>query len=191
MTPPGWREGTDPPYVPDREAFDAYTHAEIWHLVREALDPAALGRTADSWANGATALEYLFEAFASAVRQEFADWSGQAATAARDSTEAFVRAGAAAQEVCAAVHRLMELNSSAAQTVRDAIPVPVAPYAPDPDPVREAIDGGPRKMAHDIAAASALADAQDTLTFLYNSTLVASGDAVPAFDVPVRGEIAR
>ncbi|MEV0293987.1 hypothetical protein [Nocardia sp. NPDC050710] len=192
MTPPRWREaGTDPAYVPDREAFDAYTHPEIWQLVHEALDPAALGRTAEGWQVGAAALEQLFEAFAAAVRQEFAEWSGRAAAAARESTETFVRSGTAAQDVCAAVHRLMELNSSAAQTVRDAIPPPSTPYAPDPDPVREAIDGGPRKMAHDIAAATALADAQDTLTFLYNSTLVASGDAVPAFEGPVRGENAR
>ncbi|MBH0777107.1 hypothetical protein [Nocardia bovistercoris] len=183
-------ERTDPPYVPDREAFDAYTHAEIWHSVREALDPAALGRTAEGWQAGAAALEQMFETFAAAVRQEFAEWHGRAADSARESTEAFVRSGADAQQVCTAVHRLMEVNSSAAQTVRDAIPPPPAPYVPDPDPVREAVDGGPRKMASDIAAANTLADAQDTLTFLYNSTLVASGDAVPGFDVRARGEFA-
>ncbi|WP_054813558.1 hypothetical protein [Nocardia arizonensis] len=187
---PEWQEGTDPPYVPDREAFDAYTHDEIWQSVREALDPAALGRTAEGWQAGAATLEQLFETFAAAVRQEFADWHGQAAEAAREATESFVREGTAAQDVCAAVHRLMETNAVAAQTVRDAIPPPPQPYVPDPDPVREAVDGGPRKMAHDIAAATALADAQDTLTFLYNSTLVASGDAVPAFEVRVRGEYA-
>ncbi|MGN2640915.1 hypothetical protein ACTD5D_33035 [Nocardia takedensis] len=188
MKPLGRPAETDDPYVPDREAFDAFTHEEIWRLVHEALDPAALGRTAEGWRAGADALEQLFEVFAAAVRQEFAEWHGRAADAATRATEEFVRSGLAAQDVCAAVHRLMEQNSSAAQTVRDAIPAPVAPYVPDPDPVREAVDGGPRRMAHDIAAATALADAQDTLTFLYNSTLVASGDAVPAFREPVRGE---
>ncbi|GAB2675695.1 WXG100 family type VII secretion target [Nocardia goodfellowii] len=173
--------GTDPAYVPDRESFDAYTHQEIWDLVHEALDPVALGRTADGWRTAAQTLAESFETFAAAVRREFGEWEGRAATAARESTEAFVRAGTDAQQVCAEVQRLMEANAAAAQKVRDAIPKLPEPYVPHPDPVVEVVEGGPRKMAHDIAAADALADAQDALTFLYNSTLVASGDAVPAF----------
>ncbi|MCP2291955.1 WXG100 family type VII secretion target [Nocardia amikacinitolerans] len=183
---------TDPPYVTDRESFDAYSHREIWELVHEALRPAELGRVAAGWQAGAEALDELFAAFAAAVRREFAEWHGEAATAARESTEQFLRAGAAVRDVCAELHRLMESNSSAAQAIRDAIPPPPEPYAPNPDPVLEAIEGGPRKMAHDIAAAEALADAQDTLTFGYNSTLVASGDAVPVFGTPdPSGEGAR
>ncbi|MEU8894730.1 hypothetical protein [Nocardia sp. NPDC048505] len=173
--------GTDPAYVPDRESFDAYTHQEIWDQVHEALDPAALGRTADGWGAAAQTLAESFDAFAVAVRREFGEWGGVAAASARASTEEFIEAGAAAQQVCGEVRRLMEGNSAAAQKVRDAIPAPPAAYVPHPDPVVEVVEGGPRKMAHDIAAADALADAQDALTFLYNSTLVASGDAVPAF----------
>ncbi|MFC9895136.1 hypothetical protein ACFVMC_15750 [Nocardia sp. NPDC127579] len=173
---------TDPAYVPDRESFDAYTHREIWDQVHEALDPAALGRTADGWGTTARALGEAFDTFAATVSREFGDWNGRAAASARESTEELIRAGAAAQRVCAEVHRLMEANSEAAQKVRDAIPAPPEPYVPHQDPVVEVVEGGPRKMAHDIAAADALADAQDALTFLYNTTLVASGDAVPAFD---------
>ncbi|MEV0031378.1 hypothetical protein [Nocardia sp. NPDC050793] len=182
----------DPPYVTDRESFDAYTHREIWELVHEALRPAELGRVAEGWQASAEALDELFAAFAAAVRREFAEWHGEAAAAARESTEQFIHAGAAVRDVCAELHRLMEANSTAAQAIRDAIAPPPEPYAPNPDPVLEAIEGGPRKMAHDIAAAEALADAQDTLTFGYNSTLVASGDAVPVFGTPdPSGEAAR
>ncbi|MBF6211975.1 hypothetical protein IU433_23710 [Nocardia puris] len=178
---------TDPPYVTDRESFDAYTHREIWELVHEALRPVELGRLADGWEAGADELDELFGAFAAAVHQELADWQGQAADAARASTEQFILLGAAVRDVCADMYRRMEANSAAAQAIRDAIPPPPEPYTPHPDPVVEAVDGGPRKMAYDIAAAEALAAAQDTLTFHYNTTLVASGDAVPSFGGPGPG----
>ena len=81
---------------------------------------------------------------------------------------------------CARLRQLLEADAEAAQSIRDALPAPRA-YVPLPDPVAEVVHGGARRMTHDVAAAAALADARDIMTFRYNSTLVASGDRVPRF----------
>ena len=74
----------------------------------------------------------------------------------------------------------MEANAAAAQMIRDALPEP-RDYRPLSDSVAEAVHGGVRQMAHDVASAAALADARDIMTFRYNSTLAASGDRIPRF----------
>ncbi|MGY2062650.1 hypothetical protein ACW9HQ_47855, partial [Nocardia gipuzkoensis] len=57
----------DPPYVPDREVFGAFTHQEIWDLVHESLDPMALGRVADAWRRQAELVGEAFRVFADSV----------------------------------------------------------------------------------------------------------------------------
>ncbi|WP_327110466.1 hypothetical protein OHB12_22080 [Nocardia sp. NBC_01730] len=180
----GFTEGaTDPPYAPDRELFGAYTHQQIWELVHEALDPAALNRTADAWQANARAVAEAFQAFSDATNREFAHWSGRAADAAVRATREFVRAGTEAHDVCRAIARLMELNGDAAQTVRGAIP-PQQRYRPLEDPAAEAVYGGKRRMDHDSAAADIEADVRDTMTYVYAPTMPASGDRVPQFPRP-------
>lgn len=175
--------GTDPAYAPEREHFGAYTHQEIWELVREVLDPTALGRLAAAWRTGADTLAEAFQTFSDAVNREFPQWSGRAAAAAEQTTREFIAAGTEASDACRAIHRLMELNCDAAQTIRDAIPAP-RHYLPLADPVAETALGGQRRMAHDIEAAAAQADAQDTMTYVYTPTMPASGDQVPRFAPP-------
>ncbi|MGQ4617679.1 hypothetical protein [Nocardia sp. R7R-8] len=176
-------DATDPAYAPDRELFGAYTHQQIWDLVHEALDPAALGRTAAAWQANATAVAEAFQAFSDATNREFARWSGRAADAAVSATRQFVRTGGEAHDVCRAVARLMELNSDAAQTVRGAI-TPPQRYRPLADPAAEAVYGGKRRMEHDSAAADIEADVRDTMTYVYTPTMPATGDRVPRFPRP-------
>lgn len=175
--------GTDPAYAPERERFGAFTHAEIWELVHETLDPAALGRVAAGWRSNADAVAEAFQAFSDTANREFALWIGQSGDAALAATREFVRSGAEASDVCRAVQRLMELNCDAAQTIRDAIPPPQG-YLPLDDPAAEAVHGGKRRMDHDIAAATAMADVQDTMTYVYSPTMPASGDNVARFAPP-------
>ncbi|MFI5781701.1 hypothetical protein [Nocardia sp. NPDC051570] len=171
----------DPPYVPDREVFGAFTHQEIWDLVHEALDPAALGRIADSWRRQAELVGEAFRVFSDSVNGELARWRGQTQDVAQRTTREFVDRGLALPDVCDTLQRLMAANAEAAQSIRDAIPPPPPPYRPLTDPTAEAVHGGQRRMAHDLAAAAALADARDVLTHVYNPTLPASGDRVPRF----------
>ncbi|MEV4240416.1 MULTISPECIES: hypothetical protein [unclassified Nocardia] len=183
--------GTDPPYAPERELFGAFTHQEIWDLVHEVIDPAALGRVADAWRANATAVAEAFQAFSDATNREFAHWSGRSADAALRATREFVRAGTEAHDICRAVERLMELNSDAAQAIRAAIPPPPQ-YRALEDPAAEAIHGGQRRMDHDMAAATAQADVQDTMTYVYTPIMPTSGDRVPRFTPPPDGpQIAR
>ncbi|MEV5836373.1 hypothetical protein [Nocardia sp. NPDC052112] len=178
--------GTDSPYAPERELFGAYSHQEIWDLVHEVIDPAALGRVADAWRANAAAIADAFQAFSDATNREFAHWSGRSADAALRTTREFVRAGTEAHDVCRAVQRLMELNSDAAQAIRAAIPPPPQ-YRALEDPAAEAIHGGQRRMDHDMAAATAQADVQDTMTYVYTPIMPASGDHVPRFTPPPDG----
>ncbi|WP_051407214.1 hypothetical protein [Nocardia sp. CNY236] len=171
---------TDPSYAPDREVFGAYTHQQIWNSVHEALDPSTLGRTAAAWQANATMVAAAFQAFSDVANREFARWSGRAADAAVEATRQFVRAGEDAHDVCRAVARLMELNSDAAQTTRNAI-APPQQYRPLDDPAAEAVYGGKRRMEHDCAAADSEADARDAMTYVYNPTMPATGDHVPSF----------
>ncbi|WP_406233767.1 hypothetical protein [Nocardia sp. NBC_01009] len=175
--------GTDPAFAPERERFGAYTHREIWDLVHETLDPAALGEVAAGWESNAVALAEAFQIFSDTANREFARWSGRSADAALQATRAFVQVGTEAHEVCRTVQRLMELNCEAAQTIRAAIPPPKE-YRPLEDPAAEAVHGGQRRMEHDIAAATTQADVQGTMTYVYTPTMPASGDRVPRFTLP-------
>ncbi|MBB5914356.1 hypothetical protein BJY24_003223 [Nocardia transvalensis] len=178
---------TDPPYVPDREVFGAHTHQELWDLVHEALDPGALGQSADAWRRGADLVGEAFRTFADSTNAEFGRWGGQARDAALEATREFAARGSAVSEVCAALHRLLEADAEAAQVIRDAIPPPPPPYQPLEDPASEAVHGGRRRMEYEVAAAAALADARDVMTYVYNPTLPASGDRVPRFTPAPRG----
>lgn len=183
----GLRTGaTDPAYAPERERFGSYSHQEIWDLVHEALNPAALGQASAAWQANADTLAEAFQAFSDVANREFARWSGRAADAALRATREFVLAGTAAHEVCRAVARLMELNCDAAQTIRAAIPPPL-PYRPLDDPAAEAVYGGKRRMAHDSAAADVEADVRDTMTYVYLPTMPATGNQVPRFCPPPDG----
>ncbi|MFQ6228970.1 hypothetical protein [Nocardia sp. NPDC002869] len=179
--------GTDPAYVPDREVFGAYTHQQIWDLVHEELAPAELSRLAETWGHTATAVETAFDEFARDLTRLSGDWSGLAAVAAARAAAAFVRAGDDAVAVCRVVEQLLSADSAAAESVRAAIPPPPGPYLPDPDPAVEAAAGVQRRTAYNTAAATLTAEAQDAMTFGYNPTIPASGDAVPRFAAPVAG----
>ncbi|WP_306796092.1 hypothetical protein [Nocardia sp. XZ_19_369] len=185
----GLRSGTtDPAYAPERERFGSYSHQEIWDLVHEALDPAALGHASAVWQSNADAIAEAFQAFSDTANREFARWSGRAADAALRATRQFVLAGTDAHDVCRAVARLLELNCDAAQAIRAAIPPPV-PYRPLDDPAAEAVYGGKRRMAHDSAAADIEADVRDTMTYVYAPTMPASGNHVPRFTPPPEGPL--
>lgn len=173
--------GTDPAYVPDREVFDAYTHQQIWDLAREPLAPAELRRVGDAWGSAANAVESAFDEHAREISRLSGEWSGIAASAAHGAAAALVRAGDETAAVCRVLQQLSTANADAAETVRAAIPPPPQPYLPDPDPAVEAVTGGPRRTAYNTAAAAATATAQDTMTFVYNPTIPASGDKVPRF----------
>ncbi|WP_280502171.1 hypothetical protein [Nocardia farcinica] len=177
---------TDPAYAPDRERFAAYTHAEIWEQVHQALDPAALGETAEAWRTGADTLAEAFQTFADTTAREFARWSGTSAEAASLATRSFVTLGIKAHEVCRTVQRLIELDRDVAQTIRAAIPPPAC-YVPLADPVAEAVLGGRRRMEHERAAAEVEADVRDTMTYIYSPTMPATGDRVPRFGRPEAG----
>ncbi|WP_280263519.1 hypothetical protein [Nocardia wallacei] len=180
-------DAVDPPYVPDREVFGSYTHRELWDLVHEALDPGALGQTADAWRRNAELVGEAFRTFSAATTAEFARWNGHARDAALRATVDFAARGAAVPEVCLAVQRRLESDAEAAQVIRDAIPPPVPPYQPLDDPVAEVVHGGRRRMDHDQHAAATQADVRDVMTFVYNPTLPASGDRVPRFAPAPRG----
>ncbi|WP_433600371.1 hypothetical protein ACQPXH_00415 [Nocardia sp. CA-135953] len=173
--------GVDPAYVPDRESFDSYRHQQIWDLVHEKIDPGAMGQIASEWSKRADKLHELFDAFSREVKSEFASWSGTFAATAQQSTDAFVAAGGEQHDTALTVQRLMDLNASAAQTVKAAIPPPPPPYQEDADAAQEAANGADRRTAYNLAASEAEATAQDTMNFVYNPTLPASGDSVPRF----------
>jgi hypothetical protein len=176
--------GNDPAYVPDREVFGAYTHQEIWNLVHEVLDPTALGHVADTWHGNAELVGEAFRTFADTVNAEFARWTGHTGTAAQAATREFIGHGLHAQDVCTVLHRLLASDADAAQAIRDALDPPPGLYQPLDDPAAEVVHGGRRRMEHDVAAAAALAHARDTMTYVYNTTLPASGDRVPRFVPP-------
>ncbi|WP_227997279.1 hypothetical protein [Nocardia australiensis] len=178
--------GTDPAYAPEPERFGAYTHRELWDLVHEAIDPAALGEVAAAWESNATAIGTAFQAFSDCANREFARWSGRSADAALQATRAFARAGIDTSDVCRTVQHLMEMNCEAAQSIRAAIPPPQE-YHPMEDPAAEAVHGGARRMAYEITAAAIQADVQDTMTYVYTPTMPASGDRVPRFTPPSEG----
>lgn len=182
--------GTDPAYAPDRERFAGYGHQEIWDRVHQRLDPAALGDTAAGWRDAAETLAAAFGTFAERTAPLLDGWRGQSGAAAARATAEFAAAGTTASDVCRVVQRLLELNAEAAQTVRAAIPPPPR-YEPLPDPVAEAVHGGRRRMEHEVTAATALADAQDTMTNVYTPTMPATGDAVPRFAAPPAPDGAR
>lgn len=179
--------GTDPAYVPDREVFGAYTHQQIWDLVHEELAPAELSRLADTWGHTASAVETAFDEFARDLTRFSGDWSGLAAVAAIRAATAFVRAGDDAVAVCRVVEQLLSADATAAESIRAAIPPPPGPYLPDPDPAVEAAAGAQRRTAYNTTAATLTAEAQDAMTFGYNPTIPASGDAVPRFTAPGAG----
>ncbi|MQY17425.1 WXG100 family type VII secretion target [Nocardia macrotermitis] len=175
------KAGMDPAYVADREAFNGYRHQQIWDLVHDKLDPGALGQTASEWGDRAQHLHDLFETFHQEVQREISSWSGTFATAAHDGISEIGTAAGETHDAALTVQRLMDLNSSAAQTVKAAIPQPPAPYKPNPDPAKEAADSGVALRAYQDKAAAAEAEAQDACTHIYNPTLPASGDSVPRF----------
>lgn len=175
------KAGVDAAYVPDRESFNGYRHQQIWNLVHEKLDPNALGQVASAWADRAQKLHDLFETFHQEVQREISSWSGAFADTTQQSVAAVVTAGGESHDSALTVQRLMELNSSAAQTVKGAIPPPPAPYVPNPDPAREAADSGRALRAYQNKAAASEAEAQDACNHIYNPTLPASGDGVPRF----------
>lgn len=177
---------TEPAYATERERFAAYTHAEIWRQVREPLDPAALGETAEAWRTGADTLAEAFQTFADATTREFARWSGTSAESAGQATRAFVARGIQAHEVCRTVQRLIELDRDVAQTVRAAIPPP-ARYVPLADPVAEAVLGGRRRLEHERSATEVEAEVRDIMTYVYAPTMPATGDRVPRFGPPAPG----
>ncbi|MFI5715084.1 hypothetical protein [Nocardia sp. NPDC051750] len=179
--------GTDPAYVPDREIFDAYTHQQIWDLAHEKLAPAELRRLADAWGLAASVLESAFDDHAREITRLSGEWSGIAAATAARAAAALVQAGDDSVAVCRVLQQLMTADSGAAESVRAAIPPPPAPYRPDPDPAVEAATGAQRRMAYNTAVAAAAAAAQDAMTFGYNPTIPASGDAVPRFPTAVEG----
>ncbi len=173
--------GVDTAYVPDREAFNGYRHQQIWNLVHQNLDPDALGQAASAWSDRAQNLHDLFETFHQTVQHELSSWSGTFANSAEQHANAYVTAAVESHDSALTVQRLMELNSSAAQTVKGAIPPPPAAYVPNPDPAKEAADCGRALRAYQDKAAAAEADAQDACNHIYNPTLPASGDSVPKF----------
>ena len=175
------KAGVDPAYVADRESFNGYRHQQIWDLVHQQLDPNALGQIASAWGDRAQKLHDLFDTFHQDVQRELSSWSGTFATTAQQSAQSFVTAAAESHDSALTVQRLMDLNSSAAQTVKAAIPPPPAPYTPNPDPAKEAADSGRALRAYQDKAAAAEAEAQDTCNHIYNPTLPASGDSVPRF----------
>ncbi|WP_327148813.1 hypothetical protein [Nocardia sp. NBC_01329] len=177
--------GTDPAYVPDRDVFDAYTHQQIWDLARVALAPAELRRIADTWGDTAKAVESAFDEFARDIARFSGSWSGLSATTAVRAATAFIHDGDDAVSVCRVVEQLLSADSTAAESVRAAIPPPPGPYRPDPDPAVEAAGGAQRRTAYNTAAAALTADAQDAMTFGYNPTIPASGDNVPRFPAPL------
>ena len=179
--------GVDAAYVAAREQFNCYTHQQIWDLVHEKISPDALGQIASHWSDRAQKLHDLFDTYSQAVKREFAEWSGTFATSAQQSTNAFLAASADAHGTALTVQRLMDLNSSAAQNVRASIPPPPPPYKPDPDPAKEAADGGARLRTYQNQASAAQAGVQDTMNFVYNPTIPASGDSVPRFVPPPPG----
>ncbi|MGF6886336.1 hypothetical protein ABIA39_000303 [Nocardia sp. GAS34] len=179
--------GTDSAFVADREQFNGYSHQQIWDQVHEKISPDLLGQIASHWGDRAQKLHDLFDTFGQGVKREFAEWSGAFAESAQHSANTFLTASSEAHGSALTVQRLMELNSSAAQTVRAAIPPPPPPYKPDPDPAKEAADGGARLRTYQSAASSAQAEVQDTMNFVYNPTIPASGDAVPRFVPPAPG----
>ncbi|MFQ6329636.1 hypothetical protein ACLMAL_26355 [Nocardia sp. CWNU-33] len=140
-----------------------------------------MAQIASEWSKRADKLHELFDTFSREVKSEFASWSGAFASTAQQATDAFVSAGGDQHDTALTVQRLMDLNSSAAQTVKVAIPPPPPPYQEDSDPAKEAADGADRRTAYNLAAADAEATAQDTMNFVYNPTLPASGDSVPRF----------
>ncbi|MQY24347.1 hypothetical protein [Nocardia macrotermitis] len=172
--------GTDPAYVPDREVFDSYAHQQIWDLVHQKLDPSAMGQVASSWNKVQDKINQAFDTFAKEVKREFAEWSGEFASEAQKSTDAFITAGGDTHQTAYDVQRLMDLNASAASVVKAAIPPPPVAYKPDPDPAKEAANGAAR-TAHNTQAAALAADARDAMHNIYNPTMVASGDAVGRF----------
>ncbi|WP_328390009.1 hypothetical protein [Nocardia sp. NBC_00416] len=176
--------GADPAYVRDREVFDAYTHQQIWDRVHQVLAPAELRRLADTWGATATAVESAFDDFARDITRFSGDWSGLAAAAAARAVAAFVEAGDDSVAVSRVVEQLIAADSTAAESVRAAIPPPPAPYLPDPDPAVEAAEGARRRTAYNTTAAALTADAQDAMAFNYNPTIPASGDNVPRFAAP-------
>ncbi|WP_024801918.1 hypothetical protein [Nocardia sp. BMG51109] len=175
------RDEFDPPYVPDREVFGAFSHRELWDRVHETLDPGALGEAADAWRRNADLVGEAFRAFSDSTNAEFARWAGRARDAAQRATRDLVARGNAVAEACATLHRLLESDAEAAQGIRDAIPPPPPAYRPLDDPAAEAVHGGPRRMEHDLHTAAALAAARDAMTYVYNPTLPPSGDRVPRF----------
>ncbi|MBF6329101.1 hypothetical protein [Nocardia transvalensis] len=179
--------GVDPAYVPDREVFNGYTHQQIWDQVHEKIDIGALGQVADGWQQVGIKLWDLFDAFAKEVRSEFASWSGAFASAAQQSTDAFVRAGNEAHDTTRTVYQLMSLNASAAMTVKNSIPQPPEPYKPSTSEAWEAAHGGTALRQWQERAAALEAEAQDAMTYLYNPTLPASGDSVPRYVSPAAG----
>ncbi len=181
------KAGSDSAYVADREQFNGYTHQQIWDQVHEKIDPGSLGQIASHWGDRAQNLHDLFDAFGQSVKREFAEWSGAFADSAQQSTNTFMTTSSDAYGTATTVQRLMELNSSAAQTVRAAIPPPAPPYKPDQDPAKEAADGGARLRAYQTQVSAAQAEVQDTMNFVYNPTIPASGDAVPRFVPPPAG----
>jgi hypothetical protein len=181
------QSGSDSAYVADREQFNGYTHQQIWDRVHEKISPDALGQIASHWGDHAQKLHDLFDAFGQGVKREFAEWSGAFADSAQQSTNTFLTASSEAHGTATTVQRLMELNSSAAQTVRAAIPPPAPPYKPDPDPAKEAADGGARLRTYQSQTSAVQAEVQDTMNFVYNPTIPASGDAVPRFVPPPAG----
>ncbi|MBY8855398.1 hypothetical protein K7711_02810 [Nocardia sp. CA2R105] len=160
--------------------FDSYAHQQIWDLVHEKLDPAAMGQIASGWSKVQDKIHEVFDTFSKEVKREFAEWSGEFAAAAQKSADAFVSAGGDAYQTAYTVQRLMDLNADAASTVKAAIPPPPAAYKPNPDPAKEAANGAAR-TSYNTQAAALTADARDAMNNIYNPTMPASGDGVPRF----------
>ncbi|MQY23836.1 WXG100 family type VII secretion target [Nocardia macrotermitis] len=176
--------GVDGAYVADREQFNSYTHQQIWDLVHEKLSPDALGQTASHWSDRAQKLHDLFDEYSRVVKRELAEWSGEAAESAQKAISTLLSASEETHSTATTVQRLMDLNSSAAQTVKAAIPPPAAPYQEDSNPAKEAAEGAAQRTAYNTAAAEAEAGVRDTMNFVYNPTMPASGDSVPRFVAP-------
>lgn len=171
--------GSDPNYATTREAFDGYSHPDLYAAV-QSLRPGEVSATAGVWSDVAGDVSRLCVSLLLRVLNEIGDnWDGPTADSVSRTVRQVNENGNGTVNVMNSVSTRLNQASMVAEALKATVPPPVTPL---PLPM-DVITGG---------AATAYADAQqlaeeerrraiDVLDTVYSPQLRPTGDAVPAF----------
>ncbi|WP_066903317.1 hypothetical protein [Millisia brevis] len=176
--------GTDPNYANTLEAFDGYSHQQMYDLV-QALQPGSMSQAAGLWIDAGTSVKQSSTGLMLAAIAELDhNWKGGAADEVRAMVGRINQGAIDTGSVMQSVGMRMNQATTAAEALKSTMPPPAQPV-----PLPMDVLGSPVTA---YAAAEQRAEEQrrqaiELLNSIYTPQLRPTGDAVPAFGSPTSG----